>query len=98
MLEPRGNKLAKIKSAISKGVELYINENRERLGDLHVFDVLVFEDCRSAKVFLRCQKSFKIGPRDINRAQVSEQVKKFFSSKYLPSLQFIFIDDQDNLF
>jgi len=94
----RGNKLQKIQSAISRGVEIYLNKNRDRFGDLHVFDVLVYEDCRIAKVFVRSVKSSKIGPRDINKAQVNEEVKKLFSSKYLPALEFIFTNDQSDLF
>lgn len=98
MQTPRGSKLQKIQSAISKGVEIYLNKNRDKFSDLHVFDVLVYEDCRIAKVFVRSSKSSKIGPRDINKAQVSEEIKKLFSSKYLPSLEFIFTNDQSDIF
>lgn len=89
-----GTKLAKIKSGTQQAVSMFISKNIDLLGDIYVYDVLVSADCRTARVFIRCQNSSIIKIMISHKGKIYEEMKSCFSSKYLPVLEFIPLRDE----
>lgn len=92
-----GSKKQKIKEGIYQGVSCFICKNQDKVGEMSVFDVLLSDDLRSAKVFISCNNISALDKLTRCKAKVYEEIKTVFESKYLPTINYIFYKDEENI-
>ena len=90
-----GSRHKKIKEGITQGVSSFIYKNPDKVDDMSVFDVFLTPDCMNAKVFISCDniKAFKALTK--LKGKIYEEIKGVFQSKYLPTIDFIQLKDEE---
>ena len=86
---PEGSKYRKITEGIKQGLSSFIFKNPDKVGELSVYDVLLSQDLRTAKVFISCHNISEITKLIRNKHAIYEEIKSVISSKYLPSIEYI---------
>ena len=84
---------------ITHCIDLYLTENLEIYGFSHVIDVNMAEDLKTAFVYIAypVEKNPKRLENIIMKSNKSivEIFKQHFTSKFIPKLKFVFIEDED---
>ncbi|MFH1855526.1 MAG: hypothetical protein ABH810_03945 [bacterium] len=89
----------KLTEYIKHSVDIYLSQNIEKLGLVHIIDVNLSEDSKTAFVYISCpihQNEKKLENSIINdRRDISEIFKKMFSSKYIPKVKIVCVKETD---
>jgi len=84
---------------IKHSVDIYLSQNVEKLGLVHIIDVNLSEDGKTAFIYISCpthQNEKKLENSIIkDRRAISEIFKKTFSSKYIPRTKIICVKEID---
>lgn len=93
-----GTKHEKIKEGITQGISSFIYKNQDKVGDMTVFDVFLTQDCMAAKIFISCDNFSAVEKLTKFKSKIYEEIKNIYQSKYLPSIEFIQIRNEENNF
>ncbi len=96
---PNSLKKDKILELVRHGVDIYLSQNVDKLGFLHIIDVNMSEDLKTAFIYIACpvEKNEKNLENVIvkDRHLISEIFKESFSSKYTPRINIICLKETD---
>ncbi len=92
-------KREKIIELVRNGVDVYLSRNVEKLGFVHIIDVNMSEDLKTAYIYVGCpvEKNTKNLENSIvkDKKEISEIFREMFSSKFMPKTKFVCIKDSD---
>lgn len=92
-----GSKLQKIREGIIQGTSSFISRNHDKVGELSVYDVLMNTDLRSAKVFISCDNISGVKKLNHFKPKIYSAIKEVIESKYLPSIEFIQVKNEEDI-
>jgi len=93
-----GSKHQKIKEGITQGISSFIYKNPDKVGSMSVYDVFLTPDCMAAKVFISCDNISAVEKLKKLKNKIYDEIKTIYQSKYLPSIEYIQIKDEENNF
>lgn len=93
-----GLKKSRVSEAIKHGIDVFLGENADVLGYSHVEHIIMSNDLRSCvAVIIASNEKNVVEIMDFcktNHYHIGKELKKIFSSKYLPKISFEVISDE----
>ena len=91
-------KKSKLQEYLLRSIDLYLLDNQEKYGFIHVEMVILSDDLRRAKIIIRPMGKIRnpgnvVDEIEKNKQNIFQKSREQFRAKYYPSLEFEIINE-----